>query len=44
MRKIQFRSSFKRLQTFIKTVNVKDNLFVIVFGFFTIKGTGENGE
>ena len=33
-----------RLRTFIKTVNVKDILFVIVFAFFTIRVTGENGE
>ena len=32
-----------RLRNFIKTVN-KDNQFLIVFPFFTIKNTGENGE
>ena len=28
----------------MKTVNIKDNEFVIVFTFLTIRVTGENGE
>ena len=32
------------LWTFVKTVNIEDNLCYIVFPFFTIRVTEENGE